>query len=206
MISIEEDAERELEQARHRRAWGSAMERMLRGDHRAMAEVLDQVAGPDSQHRREWELLLGELIEAMADVAVREAVIDFPMGTAFWDSFTIEQCRRVVSALATMGFKYDGHDGWVDSRAPAYRDLTLALADVGIDPRRIRAWPNSWDIASLFVGARPAPEELLAAAGPAYEVDAVRELVGERGAALGDLWLAWDAVRPALFEEHLTPI
>ncbi len=203
-IAVEEDAERELEQARHRRAWGSAMERMLRGEHRAMAEVLDTLAGPDSQRRREWEVLLGGLVEAMAEVAVREAVIDFPMGTAFWDSFTIEQCRRVVGALATMGYAYDGRDGWVDSRVPAYRDLSTALADVGIDPRRIRAWPSSSDIAALFLGARPAPEELRAAAGPADEVYDVRELVGERAGELHDLWLAWDAVRPALFEEHLT--
>ena len=104
-----------------------------------------------------------------------------------------------------MGFSYDGRDGWVDSRAPAYRDLTLALADIGIDPRRIRAWPNSSDIANLFVGARPAPEELLAAAGPDYAVEDVRELVGEHGDELGDLWLAWDAVRPALFDEDRLP-
>ena len=201
-VAVEEDAERELEQARHRRAWASAMERMLRGDHRAMAEVLDVVAGEDSPRRREWELLLGGLVEAMAEMAVRESVIDFPMGTAFWDTFTVEQCRRIVAALASMGFRYDGHDGWVDSRVPAYRDLAQALADIGLDPIRMRAWPNSSEIAALFVGARPAPEELLAAAGPAYAVDEVRELVGDR-ADLGDLWLAWEAVRPALFEEHL---
>jgi hypothetical protein len=187
------------------RPWTSALERMLRGEHRAMAEVLDQVAGPDSLRRREWELLLGGLVEAMEGVAVREAVIDFPMGTAFWDAFTVEQCRRIVGALATMGYAYDGRDGWVDSRVPAYRDLSTALADVGIDPRRIRHWPHSTDIAGLFVGARPAPEELLAAAGPAYDVDDVRELVGARAAELRDLWLAWDAVRPALFEEQRTP-
>jgi hypothetical protein len=204
-VAIEEDAERELEQERHRRAWGSALERMLRGEHRAMVEVLDQVAGPESRQRRDWELLLGGLVEAMAEVAVRESVIDFPMGTAFWDSFTIEQCRQVVGALATMGYGYDGHNGWRESRVPAYRDLSQALADVGIDPRRIRTWPNSSDIASLFVGARPAPEELLAAAGPAYDASDVQELVGDRADELSDLWLAWDAVRPALFEEHLTP-
>ena len=209
-ITIEEGAERGLEldhergpgQERHSRAWASPLERMLRGEHRAMAEVLDQVAGPDSQQRREWELLLGGLVEAMADVAVRESVIDFPMGTAFWDSFTVEQCRRIVGALATMGYAYDGRDGWVDSRIPAYRDLSTALADVGIDPRRIRAWPHSAEIAGLFVGARPAPEELLAAAGPTYAAEDVRELLGDRAAELQNLWLAWDVARPALFEEH----
>lgn len=204
--TIEEDAERELEQARHRRAWGSALERLLRGEHRAMVEVLDTIAGPDSERRRDWELLLGGLVEAMAESAVKESVVDFPMGTAFWDSFTIEQCRRILGALASMGFHYDGRDGWAESRAPAYRDLSTALADVGVDPRRMRAWPNSAEIAALLVGARPAPEELLAAAGPSYDVDDVRELVGDRAGELAELWLAWDAVRPALLEEHLAEV
>jgi hypothetical protein len=204
-LTVEQDPDAELEHERQHRARGSALERMLRGEHRAMAEVLDQVAGPDSQQRRAWEQLLGGLVEAMEAIAVRESVIDFPMGTAFWDSFTVEQCRRIVGALATMGYVYDGRDGWQDSRVPAYRDLSTALADVGIDPRRIRAWPNSADMAGLFIGARPAPEELLAAAGPAYEVDDVRELVGDRAGDLENLWLAWDVVRPALFAEHPTP-
>jgi hypothetical protein len=197
-IAIEEDADRELEQARHRRAWSTPLERILRGEHRAMAEVLDTLAGTDGRRRREWEMLLGNLVESMDEMAVRESVIDFPMGTAFWDTFTVEQCRRVLGALASMGYAYDGHDGWLDSRAPAYRDLSLALADVGLEPRRIRAWPNAAQIANLLVGARPAPEELLAAAGPDYSAEDMRELLIERADELADLWLAWEAVKPVL--------
>jgi len=182
-------------------AGGPALKRMLRGDHRAMVEVVDAVAGTESRRRRDWEVLLGSLVEAMAHAAVAESVIDFPMGTAFWDSFTVEQCRRVVAALASMGYRYDGDSGWVDQRLPSYRDLTQALADIGVDPRRLRAWPNQSDIASLFVGARPAPEELLAAAGPEYAAADVRALLGERGAGLSDLWLAWEAVGPLLFRD-----
>jgi hypothetical protein len=176
----------------------SPLERMLRGEHRAMVEVVDAVAGEDSRRRRDWELLLGGLVEAMADMAVRESVIDFPMGTSFWDAFTVEQCRHVVAALATMGFRYDGRDGWVEHHVPVYRDLSLALADIGEDPRRIRTWPNATEIAALFVGARPAPEELLAAAGPDYRVEDMRAMIGEHGAELAGLWIAWDDVRPHL--------
>jgi hypothetical protein len=134
----------------------------------------------------------------MADMAVRESVIDFPMGTAFWDAFTIEQCRQAVAALATMGFRYDGRDGWVEHHVPVYRDLSLALADIGEDPRRIRAWPNASEIAALFVGARPAPEELLAAAGPDYRVEDMQALIGEHASELAGLWIAWDDVQPHL--------
>jgi hypothetical protein len=176
----------------------SALERILRGEHLAMVEVIDAVAGQSSLRRRDWELLLGGLVEAMADMAVSESVVDFPMGTAFWDTFTVEQCRHIVAALGTMGFRYDGRSGWVEHRVPVYRDLSIALADIGVDPRRVRAWPNQVEIAGLFVGARPAPEELLAAAGPDFAVEDMQSLVGGRAAELAGLWNAWDDVRPRL--------
>ena len=197
-VAAEPEADPALAHLRARPIPQTPLERMLRGEHRAMVEVVDAVAGEDSLRRRDWELLLGGLAEAMADMAVRESVIDFPMGTPFWDAFTVEQCRRIVAALATMGFRYDGRDGWVEHHVPVYRDLSLALADIGEDPRRIRAWPTAGDSAELRVGVRPAPEELLAAAGPDYGVEDVQALVGEHTAELAGLWIAWDDVRPHL--------
>ncbi len=203
-IAVEPEAEPRVAVPHRGPKHESALERMLRGEHRAMVEVVDAVAGADSRQRRDWELLLGGLVEAMADMATRESVIDFPMGTAFWDSFTIEQCRRLTAALASMGYRYDGKAGWVDSRVPAYRDLTQALADIGVEPRRVRAWPNQAEIAVLFDGARPAPEELLAAAGPDYRAEDMQAILGERAADLANLWIAWDGVRPALFDDPAT--
>lgn len=200
-IAIEPEIDRELEELRRRPASGAPLERMLRGEHRAMVEVVDAVAGADSRQRRNWELLLGGLVEAMADAAVRESIIVFPMGTAFWDSFTVDQCRRIVVALGSMGYRYDGQAGWLDGRVPPYRALTQALADIGLEPRRVRVWPNQGEIATLFVGARPAPEELLAAAGPDYTAAAMQELLGEPGTELANLWVAWDAIRPALLAD-----
>lgn len=182
---------------------GSALERMLRGEHRAMVEVVDRIAGVDGARRRDWEVLLGGLVEGMAEVAVTESIIDFPMGTPFWDTFTVEQCRHIVAALASMGFRYDGRSGWIEGRVPAYRDLAQALADVGINPLRVRAWPNQLEIAALFVGARPAPEELIAAAGPEYTAEDVRALLDGRRPELDRMWLAWEAVRPALLAEDV---
>ena len=181
-----------------------ALERILRGEHVAMVEVVDRVAGEGSLRRREWELLIGDLVDALAEMAVRESVVDFPMGTAFWDTFTVEQCRRIVAALATMGYHYDGRTGWAHGHVPAYRHITNAVADIGVEPRRIRAWPNQAEIAALFVGARPAPEELLAAAGPGYTAEDMRALLGERAEELSNLWLAWEAVRPVLFDDRPT--
>jgi hypothetical protein len=101
-----------------------------------------------------------------------------------------------------MGYRYDGRAGWAESRVPSYRDLSQALADSGLEPRRVRAWPNQSDIAVLFAGARPAPEELIAAAGPDYSVEAMQQLVGPHAAALADLWTAWGLVRPALLVDR----
>lgn len=201
-LVLEAEADQAPEDLRARATPQTPLERMLRGEHRAMVEVIDAVAGEDSRRRRDWELLLGGLAEAMADMAVRESVIDFPMGASFWDTFTVEQCRRIVTSLATMGFRYDGRDGWVEHHAPVYRDLSLALADIGEDPRRIRAWPNASEIAELFVGVRPAPEELLAAAGPDYEAEQVQALVGEHATDLAGLWIAWDDILPHLLGQE----
>ena len=200
-IEIHPEPDPELAALTRRPALVPPIERMLRGDHRAMVEVVDRVAGTDSRQRRAWEVLLGGLVEALGEVAVRESVIDFPMGTAFWDSFTVEQCRRIVAALDSMGYRYDGRDGWREGRVPAYRDLTRALADIGLEPRRVRAWPNAAEIGTLFVGARPAPEELLPAAGPDYRADDMRAVLGDHASGLADLWIAWDSVQPILFEE-----
>ncbi len=204
-VAIRPEVEVELDDLRPQPTFGTPLgtplERMLRGEHLAMVEVVDAVAGEDSRQRRTWEVLLGRLTTAMAEIAVDESVIDFPMGTAFWDSFTVEQCRRVVAALASMGYHYDGRAGWAASRTPAYRDLTVALADIGVEPRRIRDWPNEAEIAVLFAGARPAPEELLPAAGPDYTVADMQELLGTRAVELADLWLAWDTVRPLLLDD-----
>ena len=200
-IAIQPEPDRALHELRRRPAAGAALERMLRGEHLAMVEVVDEIAGADSMRRRSWEVLLGGLVEAMADVAVQESVLDFPMGTAFWDTFTVEQCRRIAGALASMGYRYDGHASWAENRVPSYRDLAQALADVGIEPRRVRAWPNQAEIAQLFSGARPAPEELLAAAGPEYSAEAMQALIGDQAPALADLWAAWDSILPALLRE-----
>ena len=72
-IAIQPEVDRELADLGRRPGHGSALERMLRGEHRAMVEVVDEVAGADDRQRRTWELLLGGLVEAMADLAVRES-------------------------------------------------------------------------------------------------------------------------------------
>jgi hypothetical protein len=173
---------------------------ILDGDHHAMLRLLDALASDDGEGRRRWELLLATFVDAARERAVDLGVIDFPMGNRFWDTFTVEQCRRIAVALDSMGHRFDGHDGWVDQHAPAYRDLSIAVADIGVDPRRLRAWPNTAEIAELYAGARVAAAEAMAWSAPTLELAEIHEFLGSRAVALDDLWLVWDAVRTAVME------
>jgi hypothetical protein len=171
---------------------------VLAGDHRAMLRLVDLVSGMDPEQRRAWEELLAVFVEGVRERAIDLGLIDLPMGNAFWDTFTIEQCRQVVVALASTGRRYDGRDGWVDGLVPAYRDLSRALAEIGIDPRRVRAWPNSVEISELFRGARVAADEAVARWAPTLEAPDLQTFLAERGRGLEPLWSVWDAVRVAI--------
>jgi hypothetical protein len=171
---------------------------VLDGDHRAMLGLLDALAGPDAEARRAWEDALVALVEAVRERAIDLGMVDLPMGNPFWDTFTIDQCREIVVALASAGRRFDGRDGWADGLAPTYHDLSRALADCGIDPRRVRAWPNSAEIADLFRGARVAAGEAVARNAPTLEAEELRRFLAGRDAGLEPLWRAWDAVRRAV--------
>ncbi|HSL98449.1 MAG TPA: hypothetical protein VK831_07745 [Candidatus Deferrimicrobiaceae bacterium] len=182
-------------------ATGPAILRILRGDHQAMLELVDALAGAEGRRRREWEVLLTGLGQAISETAIDEGVLDFPMGTPLWDAFTVEQCREIAAALASMGYRFDGRDGWADGRAPGYRELSQALADIGVDPIRIRIWPNSSEIAELLRGARAAGDVLVARDAPDLQLDDVRELTRWHAESLAGLWLAWETVRPLLLAD-----
>jgi hypothetical protein len=199
-IAIRPEVDPEMELLRASRGARALLEGILDGDHRAMLASLDAIAGSDGALRRDWEMLLSDLTAALSERAIDLGVLDFPIGTAFWDSFTIQQCRLIAGSLASMGFRFDGRDGWQDARQPGYRDLARALADVGIEARRVRSWPNQVEIADLYKGARAAPDDAVAQFAPTLEARDLRELLGPRADVVHDLWLAWDSVRPTLLE------
>lgn len=199
-IAIQPESDRSLESLRTPRQPRLLVERLLRGDHRAMLAALDAIAGEEGPTRRTWEDLLTGLVEALDERAIDLGYLDFPMGAPFWDTFTIQQCRRIATALVIMGFRFDGRSGWEDARAPSYRDLSTAVAEVGFDPRRVRAWPNQLEIGELYHGVRPAPEEAIADHAASLEPNALRELLGPRAAAFDELWLTWEPVRRVLLE------
>jgi hypothetical protein len=199
-VLIEPEADRALEYLRSGRSTRPLIERILHGDHRAMLTALDAIAGDDGAVRRTWEQLLAGLVEALDERAIDLGYLDFPMGAPFWDTFTILQCRAIVANLGMMGFRFDGREGWTDGRAPSYRDLSTAVAEVGIDPRRVRAWPNQLEIGELYRGVRPAPEDAIIELAPTLQPGALQNLLGPLAGAFGELWLTWEPVRRILLE------
>ena len=175
-----------------------AVIRILRGDHRALLRTIEVLAGTDMAMRRPWQGALLGLAEGIIGRAIERGVLDFPVGNPFWDTFTTRQCRDIAGALAATGFRFDGIDAWADERVPTYRDLTAALAVVGLEPRRIRAWPTQDEIARLYAEVTVAADEFLAAEAPAMELEEVRELVSGRGAELDILWRSWATAGPVL--------
>lgn len=199
-IAIQPEHDVALEQALRTRSSRPLHERILRGDHRAMLEAIDAIAGDDGEMRRTWEGLLTGLVEALDERAIDLGYLDFPMNAPFWDTFTMQQCRLIAATLGSMGYRYDGRDGWADGRTPAYRDLSTAVAAAGYEPRRVRAWPNSMEIGELYQGVRPAPEDAVAHAAPTLDPRALRELLGGRASQFEELWLVWEPVRRILLE------
>jgi hypothetical protein len=174
---------------------------LLAGEPRAMLGLVDSLAGDDGERRRAWQELLTRFVEAVRERAIDLGFVDLPMGNPFWDTFTVDQCRQVVVALGSTGRRFDGRADWADARVPTYRDLGRALAESGIEPRRIRAWPNSHEIGELFRGASVATAEAIARWAPTLDPDDLRSFLGMRAAGLEELWQAWDAVRAAVTPE-----
>jgi hypothetical protein len=171
---------------------------LLAGDHRAMLRLIDAIGGPDEAGRRAWDTLLTRFVDAVRERSIDVGFVDLPMGNAFWDTFTVDQCRAIVVALGSTGRRFDGRSDWADGIVPTYRDLSRALAESGIDPRRVRAWPNSLEIAELFRGASVAATEAMARWAPTLEGDEVRLFLDDRDRGLDELWPVWDAVRVEL--------
>lgn len=175
-----------------------AIIRILRGDQRALIRTVGLLAGADVAMRRPWRKALTGLAGAVIRGSISEGELDFPVGNPFWDTFTTDQCRAIAAALAATGHRFDGIDGWADDRVPSYRDLTMAVAAAGIEPRRIRAWPTQEQIAGLYREATAAADEYFTARVPEMELTAVQALVGSRSADLDLLWRHWDLARPVL--------
>ncbi len=175
--------------------------RLLHGDRVAMTTVVTALAGDDADARRRWQLHLTGLIEAIIADAIQAAYLEFPDEHPFWGSFTRIQNRDISQALSSLGFRFDGLGGWTDNRIPAQRDLSLALGYAGLDPMRVRHWPNEEATAELYHDVAVAADEYLAGVAGDLTLAEMVAMLGRRADGLADVWNQWGRIRPLLLEE-----
>jgi len=174
--------------------------RILRGDREAMQHAVSKLAGAEADGGKRWQSRLSGLAEALVARSIEASAFDFPLDHFFWGPFNQEQNRDIAAALASMGYRFDGFGGWVDDRIPGQRDLSLALGYAGLDPMRIRHWPNEAEMRDLFAEVRVAADEYVAAAAGGLTLGELVTLLGRRADGLTDLWNDWGTVRPVLLE------
>ncbi len=177
-----------------------ALSAVLRRDPDAITSVAAAAArGPEEAIR--FAALLGDLADVVATRAADAGFVD-TVGYGFWHEFDVIEGRAVVEALAALGFRFDLREGFVDDLVPAQRDLSLAVAYAGLDPRRLRRWPADRELTALFQGAAVASERYLLASAPQLERHQVEALLGSHGDHVAPLFAAWDRVRAALLAER----
>ena len=175
--------------------------RLLQGDRVAMTTLVAALAGDDPDERRRWQLLLTNLVEAIVADAIEASALEFPDGHPFWGSFTRPQDRDIVHALGSLGYKFDGLGGWIDDRQPSQRDLSMALGYAGLDPMRIRQWPNADATAALFKDVTVAADEYLASVAGDLTLAEMVGMLGRRADGLAEAWNHWGTIRPLLLDE-----
>jgi hypothetical protein len=141
------------------------------------------------------------LLDAVLADSIEGAYLRFPHEHPFWGPYTLDQNRDITRALASLGYRPDGLGGWVDDRMPAQRELSLALGYAGLDPMRMRQWPNEQQTAQLFREVVVAADEYLADVAGNLTLAEMVEMLGRRADGLVDLWNQWGRIRPLLLEE-----
>ena len=173
---------------------------LLRGNDGAMARTVARLSD-DPAERRRWQAALSDLVEAIIAVSISQSTLDFPADHFFWGPFTREQDRDIVTALSSLGFRFDGLGGWVDERVPSQRDLSMAMGYAGLDPMRIRQWPTEPEMRTLFADLTVAADEHLAGAASDLTLGELVAMLGRRADGLAMLWNDWGRIRPLLLED-----
>ena len=170
---------------------------LLAGSRDALRRIAATLAEGDAEAQRRWESRLSALVDAVRGRAIDGAALTFP-GDGFWAPYTQVQGREIAAALAALGYRYDGGDGFVDDRVPGQRELSLAIGYAGLDPMRIRIWPSEAELPHLYAGVEVDAARFVAEAAGELTLGDMIDLLGRRAEELSDLWNAWGRVRPVL--------
>ncbi len=175
--------------------------RLLRGDDAALEAMVASLAGDDVEGQARWRVGLAGLRDAIVADALDHAILGFPHEHRFWGLNTQQQNRDIVGALGSLGYRTDRGGGWLDDRRPTQRELSQALGYAGLDPMRVRHWPDEREITELFSEVAVAADEYVAGEAGDLTLAEMVDLLGRRADGLVDLWNQWGRIRPLLLEE-----
>jgi len=170
---------------------------LLAGNRDVMRRIAATLAEGDAEAERRWQGGLSALVDAVRARAIDGAALTFP-DDGFWAPYTQLQGREIAAALAALGYRYDGREGFADGRIPGQRELSLAIGYAGLDPMRIRLWPSEAELPHLFAGVEVDTGRFVAEAAGELTLGDMIDLLGRRAEELSDLWNAWGRVRPLL--------
>ena len=179
---------------------GVAILRLLRGDRATMRSIVERLADGDPDEQRRWQLLISDLVDAIVARAIDVSALSFPEDHVFWGPYTPSECREIASAMAALGYRFDGLGGFADGRVPSQRDLSLALGYAGEDPMRVRHWPTEAQMPALFRDVRVDAGRYLAETAGDLMMGEMVDMLGRRAEPLAELWNAWGRVRPLLVD------
>jgi hypothetical protein len=176
----------------------AAIIRLLRGDREVLTRTVERLAGDDAAERRRWQVGIAALLEALVARTIEASAFDYPSDHPFWGMFSRAQCRDISGALSSLGYRHDGFGNWADDRVPSQRDLSLAVGYAGLDPMRIRTWPNEEEMRDLLRDVTVAADEYVWEAAGSLSLGELISLLGRRADALTELWNEWGTIRPVL--------
>ena len=175
--------------------------RLLQGDRSAMTTLVGTLAANDPEQAAHWHDLMTRLVDAILADAIEASALEFPTDHPFWGPFSLGQARDIVQALSSLGYRFDGRGGWMDDRIPAQRDLSLALGYAGLDPMRVRHWPDEAASRVLFSEVIVAADEYIATNAGDLTLGEMVTMLGRRADGLAELWNQWGTIRPLLLQE-----
>jgi len=170
---------------------------LLAGSRDVMRRMAAALAEGDAAEEGRWHGRLEALVDAIRARAIDGAALTFPED-GFWAPYTQSQGREIAAALAALGYRFDGREGFEDGRVPGQRELSLAIGYAGLDPMRIRIWPSEADLPRLYAGVRVDAGRFVAEAAGDLTLGDMIDLLGRRAEEMSELWNAWGRVRPLL--------
>jgi hypothetical protein len=178
----------------------AAAQALMNGDRQTVLGLALRATEETGVEAGRLQLLLIELREQIRTRALEDSALELPANHPFWSQFPPSVVGEIIRSLASMGYRFDGHDGWADHHSPQVRDLAMALSYCGFDPRGLRRPAGQAAIDALWQGATVRAVDYLVSHAPDLSLAQMVDLLGPHSSRLSELWDIWGRLRPLLMK------